>query len=40
MSIPLKKGVDPKPSRVYPLSKKNRQVINKIFNKLYKYRKI
>ena len=34
MRIPLKPGAKPKPSKVYPLSQKDREVVDATFDKL------
>ena len=35
MPIPLKPSVEPRPTKVYPLSLKDRTKVNKTFDKLY-----
>ena len=40
MPIPLKPGVDSKLSRVYPFGQKDREIIDEIFDKLYKQGKM
>ena len=36
MPIPLKPGADPKPSRVYPLGRKDREVVDETLDKMHK----
>ena len=40
MPIPLKEGSDPKPSRVYPLGEKDREVVDETFDKLHEHGKM
>ena len=40
MLIPLKSNIDPKLSKVYPLGKKDKDVINITFDNLYDKEKI